>query len=281
MSKLKKLPRVIAIHDLSGYGKCALTVALPILSACGVEVCPMPTAILSANTDFRGFTLMDCSEEIEKYIRHWKELGFFADAVYSGFLGSEKQIDIIMGTVEAFKPSIILIDPVMADEGVLYKTYTKLMCNKMKELMRVADIATPNFTEACVLTGTPYDASRVSPADIEKLARGVAALGAKSVVITGIERKDMLYNCIFDENKYSERKVPLLNYHMHGTGDLFASVLLGGLLTGHSLYESVDSAAYFVRFTMEKSMDFEDNLRRGVCFEPYLSMLTGGIAKHE
>jgi pyridoxine kinase len=279
MSETKKLPRAIAIHDLSGFGKCALTIALPVLSACGVEVCPLPTAILSANTDFKGFTLKDCSGEIEKHIDHWKALGLCADAVYSGFLSSESQIDIILHSVEAFRPSVVLIDPVMADEGKLYKTYTKAMCESMKALMRAADLTTPNLTEACVLNDRLYDPLKTSPADIEALARGIAALGAKRVVITGIERGDMLYNCILDENGYSERGVPRLNCRMHGTGDLFASVLLGGLLTGHTLYESVDSAAFFVPFAMEKSMQYEDYMRRGICFEPYLNKLAGGIAK--
>ena len=167
----------------------------------------------------------------------------------------------------------------MADHGELYKTYTKEMCEGMKELMKVADIVTPNLTEACVLTDTPYDDKKVSENDIRTLAEKIHKLGAANVIITGIERGKTLYNCILDENGYSERAVALLPYHMHGTGDLFASVFVGGLMTGHTLYESIDSAAAFVPFSMEKSQSYEDNERRGVCFEPYLHLLAGGIYK--
>jgi pyridoxine kinase len=171
----------------------------------------------------------------------------------------------------------VIIDPVMADNGVLYKTYTKEMCDGMKSLMAVADYVTPNLTEACVLTDTKYDLEKTSSEDIKALAVKIRALGAKNVVITGIERGDKLFNCILDDSGYSERAVALLPYRMHGTGDLFASVMVGGLLTGHTLFESVDSAAAFVPFTMEKSQNYEDVHRRGVCFEPYLNLLSGGV----
>lgn len=279
MQTLKKLPRCAAIHDLSGYGKCALTVAIPVLSACGVEVCPLPTALLSTNTNFPGFTLMDFSPEIPAYIDHWEAVSLKLNALYSGFLGSQKQIALIADLARRFSPQYVVIDPVMADNGVLYKTYTAAMCEGMKSLMAAADYVTPNLTEACVLTDTQYDPAKTSFDDIKKLAAGIKALGAKNVIITGIERGDKLFNCILDGSGYSERAVRLLPYRMHGTGDLFASVFVGGLMTGHSLFESVDSAAAFVPFAMEKSQSYEDAHRRGVCFEPYLHMLAGGLCE--
>jgi pyridoxine kinase len=279
MRELKKLPRCVAIHDLSGYGKCALTVAIPVLSACGVEVCPLPTAILSTNTNFPGFTLFDFSPEIPAYIDHWDSISLKFDAIYSGFLGSAEQIALIADLARRFSPKHVIIDPVMADNGVLYKTYTQEMCAGMKNLVKIADYVTPNLTEACVLTDTKYDLEKTSYDDIKALAAKIKSLGAKNVIITGIERGNTLYNCILDDTGYSERAVPLLPYRMHGTGDLFTSVLAGGILTGHNLYESVDSAAEFVPYTMEKSQNYEDSHRRGVCFEPYLHMLAGGICK--
>lgn len=271
------LPRIAAAHDISGFGKCALTVALPVLSACGVEVCPLPTAVLSANTSFPGFTILDFTPHMEAYIRHWESLKLHFDAFYSGFLGSQQQIHLVRRLVQAFAPGHVIIDPVMADHGEVYKTYTPQMCESMKMLVAIADVATPNYTEACILAGEPYRPEHVSPADIAALAEKIAALGAKRVIITGIERGDTLLNCILDENGYSERSVPLLPYRMHGTGDLFASVLSGGLVRGHSLYQSVDSAAAFVRFAMEKSRLYDDYNRRGTCFEPYLHLLHTGL----
>ena len=273
------LPRVAAMHDISGFGKCALTIALPVLSACGVEVCPLPTAILSTNTAFEGFVLHDFTPHMDSYVGHWKKIELMFDAFYSGFLGSFEQIGLARDFVSAFSPPLVVIDPVMGDNGVIYKTYTPEMCEGMKSLAAIADILTPNLTEACVLASKPYDPDHISPADIEDLARRIADLGAKRVVITGIQRKNHLVNCILDENGYSERFEELLPFMMHGTGDLFASVLTGGLLTGHTLFESVDSAAGFLVHTMKQSRNYPDADQRGVCFEPDLPLLAGGVFK--
>lgn len=277
MNQTSFLPRVAAMHDISGFGKCALTVALPVLSSCGVEVCPLPTAVLSTNTGFDGFVLHDFTPYMGDYIRHWQSIGLKFDAFYSGFLGSHEQIRIVEGFVSAFSPPLVVIDPVMGDNGLIYKTYTPQMCEGMKSLAAIADILTPNLTEACQLADRPYDPGRVCAKETEALARSIADIGARRVVITGIERDGLLLNCILDENGYSERAVELLPFRMHGTGDLFASVLSGGLLTGHTLYESVDSAAAFVLHTMKKSRQIADADLRGVCFEPHLHLLSGGI----
>ena len=183
------------------------------------------------------------------------------DAIYSGFLGSAEQIALIADLARRFSPKHVIIDPVMADNGVLYKTYTQEMCAGMKNLVKIADYVTPNLTEACVLTDTKYDLEKTSYDDIKALAAKIKSLGAKNVIITGIERGNTLYNCILDDTGYSERAVPLLPYRMHGTGDLFTSVLAGGILTGHNLYESVDSAAEFVPIQW-KSQNYEDSHRR-------------------
>lgn len=273
----KTLPRVAAVHDVSGFGKCALTIAIPVLSACGVEVCPLPTAVLSANTDFAGFQMVDLTEAMSRFLTHWEEMGLRFDAVYSGFLGSAMQIDDIERMVRRFRPALTLIDPVCGDEGLVYKTYTPEMCARLRRLIRIADVVTPNLTEACVLTDTDYAACGTGPSDIRSLAEKIRAIGAKSVIITGVERGDSLCNCILDDGGYDERCVPLLPFRMHGTGDLFASVLAGGLMTGHPLRESVDSAARFVALAMEKSLCYGDYMRRGVCFEPYLHLLAGGL----
>lgn len=270
------LPRVAAIHDVSGFGKCALTIAIPVLSACGVEVCPLPTAVLSANTDFPGFQMVDLTTAMPGFLHHWETIQLHLDAVYSGFLGSAAQMDDITRLVRLFRPKLTLVDPVCADDGKVYKTYTPEMCRRLRTFTSIADVVTPNLTEACVLTETDFASCRTDSAGIRALAEQIREQGAKSVIITGIERDGVLCNCILDDQGYDERTVPLLPFRMHGTGDLFASVLTGGLLTGHDLRSSVDSAARFTAFAMEQSAQYEDAFRRGVCFEPYLHLLAGG-----
>lgn len=275
---MKTLPRVAAIHDMSGYGKCSLTVAIPVLSAAGIEVCPLPTALLSTNTLFDHFTFHDFTPYMGEYIAHWQQLGLKFNSVYSGFLGSEEQIQIVMDFIENFDGGIGVIDPVMGDNGNIIKTYTQGMCDKMKDLVSVADLATPNITEACVLTGRPYSDTELGETEAKALCEGIAALGAKSVVLTGVVRKDKLFNCGIENGKdYFELDIDLLPFQMHGTGDLFASVLTGGLVRGHSLRDSVDSAAHFVWDAMQYSYDVEDAFDRGVVFEPFACHLGSGL----
>jgi len=277
MENSKKLPRVLAVHDLCGFGKCSLATILPVMSACGVEVCPIPTGIFSTNTNFEGFQFTDFTNQMPRFMEHLKEVGVLADGIYSGFLGSAEQIEYIKELVKNFSPSYTIIDPVMGDYGIVYKTYTKEMCEKMKDLVSISDIATPNLTESCILTDTDFKTMGNSEGEIKELAEKIQKIGAKSVVITGIERNGKIYNCILSNGEYCEREAKLLPFRMHGTGDLFAGVLAGGILTGHSLVESVDSAAAFVIEVMEKSKEIEGYHERGACFETLLYKLQGGI----
>ncbi|MCL1873398.1 MAG: pyridoxamine kinase [Clostridiales bacterium] len=277
---LKKLPRVAAVHDVSGYGKCALTVAIPTLSAAGVEVCPLPTALLSTNTLFEGFTFFDFSPHMDAYLDHWQSLGLKFDAVYSGFLGSAYQMQVVARLIQNFPTGMGIIDPVMGDNGIVIKTYTPQMCREMANLVAVADLATPNITEACLLTGREYQNAELDSAQAEELCREIVDLGCKSVVLTGVIRGEMLYNCALAEGRYFEREIGLLPFHMHGTGDLFTSTLTAGLMRGYSLEESVDSAALFVRDAMLESKDVEDAFERGVAFELLLHKLGKGLYLH-
>jgi len=280
MNELKKIARVAAVHDICGFGKCSLATALPVISACGVEVSPVPTGIFSTNTNFPNYQFTDFTGQMPGFISHLKESGVTFDAVYSGFLGSAAQIGYIKELVKLFSPKYVIIDPVMGDNGVVYKFYTPEMCENMKSLVEIADIATPNLTEACTLTGDDYNKTDTSYGGIKLLAEKVAGIGAKNVVITGIERGEMLYNCILSENgDYVEREIELLPFRMHGTGDLFSSVLTGGILSGHNLVESVDSAALFVYDVMKFSKNVENFHERGACFEPFLYRLRSGICE--
>lgn len=273
----KKLPRVVAVHDVSGYGKCALTVAMPVLSACGVEVCPLPTALLSTNTLFDGFTFFDFTPHMEAYLAHWKRLGLKFNCVYSGFLGSEEQIGYVAKLIREFESGVSVIDPVMGDNGVVIKTYTPEMCRSMIDLVAIADCATPNITEACLLTGREYAGAELDSAESRAICEDIVALGTKSVVLTGVQRGDKLYNCGIDRQGYFEREIDLLPYHQHGTGDVFTSVLVGGLMRGYDLRQSVDSAAHFVYDAMEYGHDIEDIFDRGVAFEPLAWKLGSGV----
>lgn len=274
-----KLPRVAAVHDMSGYGKCSLTVALPVISACGVEVCPLPTALLSTSTNFKGFTIQDFTSEMPAYMAHWRALNLHFDAIYSGFLGSAKQIAYIKEMIETFRPQYAIIDPVMGDHGKVYQTYTPEMCEKMRDLVSCADIVTPNLTEACILANEAFETVDIRSDGIEALARKIKTLGAKNVIITGLQRENRFYNCVLSGAEYEERETKYLPYMMHGTGDLFTSVLTGGLLTGHALVESVDSAAKFVGLAMEYSQNIDGANERGVIFEPLLYLLRDGIVE--
>lgn len=271
------LPRVAALHDVSGYGKCALTVAIPVLSACGVEVCPLPTALLSTNTEFEGFTFLDFTPYMDAYLAHWQRLGLQFNCVYSGFLGSEEQIRIMMRFMREFERGLSVIDPVMGDDGLVIKTYTPAMCKEMAKLVGVADLVTPNITEACLLTGRPYQGAELDAAESRSLCEDIRKLGAKTVVLKGVQRGNKLYNCVLQARDYFEQEIDLLPYHMHGTGDLFASVLTGGLLRGYDLRESVQSAAEFVHDAMAASYDLEDVFARGVGFEQIVYKLGSGV----
>ena len=273
------LPRVLAIHDICSYGKCSETVAIPIISACGVEVIPLLTSIFSTNTSFEKFKMIDFTENMLVFLEHFKEIGLKFDGLYTGFLGSEKQIEYIKGIITNFRPKQIFIDPVMADNGVIYKTYTKEMCDGMRELAGLSDYVLPNLTESCILANEEYKTIDTSSNGIKKLATKIMGLGAKNIIITGIERCNKIYNCILTKDEYIEREIELLPFRMHGTGDLFSSVLTGGILSGHSLVESVDSAAKFVYDVMEYSQTIDGYHERGACFEPLLYRLHGGICK--
>ncbi|MBR5430406.1 MAG: pyridoxamine kinase [Firmicutes bacterium] len=273
----KYLPRVAAVHDLSGYGKCALTVALPVLSACGVEVCPLCTSLLSANTLFPGFTFLDYTPYMQAHLDHWKKLGLKFDCVYSGFLGSTRQMDYVRQLHTDFDSGLLVVDPVLGDNGLLIPIFDEEMVRAMAGLVGEADCVTPNVTEACLLTGRPYGGAALSRADSERLCRDVLALGCGSVVLTGVLRDGRLINAGIDEMGYFELDIDELPYHQHGTGDLFASTMVGGLLRGHDLRQAVDSAAHFVYDCMEYGHDIPDVFDRGVAFEPLAYRLGSGV----
>ena len=273
-------PRVAAIHDMSGFGRCSLTVAIPILSAMGIQCCPLPTAFLSTHTGgFEGFTFLDMTDELPKVAAHWKSLGLEFQAVYSGFLGSERQIAIVEDFLREFRgaDTAAVIDPVMGDHGEVYQTYTPAMCAGMARLAVLADVITPNLTEAALLLGVPYDALPAGEAGCREVVERLSLDGRRSVVLTGASTAPELTGAMCFDAKTGRteavqtRRVP---QEFHGTGDVFASVLTGALVQGASLPDAVRQAVDFVRACAERTAKAGIPMREGVEFEPLLGLLT-------
>lgn len=280
-----RLPRVAALHDLSCFGRCALTVVLPTLAAMGVQPIPLPTALLSTHTG--GFTDLyfdDLTPEMEKITAHWKALGLDFDALYIGFLGSAAQIDVVERFIAEFRgDSLVLIDPVMGDDGLLYSTYTPEMVDRVRALCAHADLITPNLTEACFLVNEPWrDTAEMSPAQArvwaDKLLGRLRALGAGAVVLTGLPHGDAISvaGSVGGESFFFTH--PRIPAGYPGTGDLFASVLLGRLLesggmTIDTLREAADAAAIFTAKAIARTMEAGTPVRDGVLFEAMLCEL--------
>lgn len=270
-----RLPKVAAIHDISGFGRCALTVIIPTLSAMGVQVCPVPTAVLSTHTGgFDGYTFLDLTNEIPPYVSHWKNMGLYFDAIYSGFLANHTQISIVSDIIDNFKsPSnIVVVDPVMGDEGKIYKTYNQQLCDGMKKLVAKADVITPNVTEATYLTGTDYK-SHFSKNEIYDILNKLSEYGCKKIVITGIRNDNNVISAYYDNGKIGIKENAYIAKNYPGTGDIFASCLTGKLLNGVSFENAVDLTSDFVAMLIEKSSLFQYPEREGVLLEKYLYLL--------
>ncbi|MCL2396574.1 MAG: pyridoxamine kinase [Defluviitaleaceae bacterium] len=270
---MKKQKRVMAIHDISCVGRCSLTVALPILSAAGHDCGVLPTAVLSTHTGgFEGFTYRDLTQDIRPISAHWQGLGLGFDALYSGFLGSFEQIDLVAELFATYKTpdNIILVDPVMADNGKLYTIYSPEMAKGMARLCAGADIIIPNITEACFMVDEEYREGPYDKPYIEKLLRKLAALGPKKVVLTGAwfdEAK--LGAAIYDaaQNQIDYVFAPRIDGYFHGTGDVFGSTLLSGLLAGNTLAQATQIACDYVYECICITVDLDQERRYGVAFE--------------
>lgn len=269
-----KMPRLAAIHDICGYGKCSLAVVLPVVSLAGVDVLPAPTSLVSMQTNIPGFAFMDSTSFLQDNFRSWDQFGLKVDGIYTGFLGSAEQIQIILSYIQGHPESFVLIDPVMGDHGKAYPTYTEEMCEKMKELVPQADLLVPNTTEASILLSKDYPGQNLNSQEAEALIDELLELGCKAVVLKGIQRDGQVFNCIKGQNvDYKEISHTWHDQSLHGTGDLFASCLCAGLFSGRSLEECVDFAGNFVYDSIVFSTSQEGCKERGVNFEPLLSDL--------
>ncbi len=275
------LPRVAAVHDLCGYGKCSLGIAIPVLSAAGIDVCPVPTSLFSAHTRFPKFYMHDTTPMLTEYLDAWREEGIELDGIYSGFLGSAEQVDAILRLYREYPKALRIVDPVMGDGGSKYPTYTDEMCEAMKGLVDGADVLTPNLTEASILTGIAYAGQDVDEAYIKGMMEALLGMGAKSVVLKGIvhEGESIIRNYVsVAGGEVEEVSSELLPYMLHGTGDLFASGLTAAIYAGESLLSAVEFAGSLVRHAMEITPEQPDYQVRGVSFESVLGDVTALLA---
>ncbi|WP_449040027.1 pyridoxamine kinase [Parabacteroides goldsteinii] len=265
--------RVAAIHDLSGFGKCSLTVASPILSAAGIETSALPTAILSTHTGgISGYTYHDLTEDMRPVMKHWKSLDIKFDAIYTGFLGSFEQLDIVKEFFDAFRQedNLILVDPVMGDNGELYTVFTREFAAGMRMLCQKADIIVPNLTEAALLLDEPFHPGPYTHAYIESLLRKLGALGPQKVVLTGVYfKEDELGAATYDRTTDTIDYVFTQKIHgyYHGTGDVFASALLSALLNDFSLIDAAAIAVHFTTDSIRRTYKAKTDYRFGVNFE--------------
>lgn len=283
------VPRLAMINDIAGFGRCSTTVSLPVISVMKVQVCPVPTSVLSNHLGFPLCHFDDYTSHMRDYIKVWSELGLTFDGLYCGFLGNEEQIDIVREFVEMFCPPLFLLDPVMGDHGRAYSSITETHVQKMKELLPLADIITPNITEACLLTGTPWKDGEWTMqelsglcerlADIcqqESVSSGEASVGtvsSASIVITGIRQGDSLVNFLWDDGVYTTVSTPIAGASRPGTGDIFASILAADAVRGETLLTSVQKAANFVGLCITGSEKAGTPVQEGVVFEKYLAAL--------
>lgn len=263
------------INDIAGFGRCSTTVSLPVISVMKVQVCPVPTSVLSNHLGFPLCHFDDYTSHMRDYIKAWKELGLTFDGLYCGFLGNEEQIDIVREFVEMFRPSLFLLDPVMGDHGRAYSSITKTHVQKMKELLPLADIITPNITEACLLTGTPWKNGEWTMQELSGLCERLAPAGFSgvSIVITGIRQGDSLVNFLWDDGVYTTVSTPIAGVSRPGTGDIFASILAADAVRGETLLSSVQKAANFVGLCIAGSEKAGTPVQEGVVFEKYLAAL--------
>ncbi len=273
------LKRIAAIHDISGFGKCSLTVALPIISAAGIETSVIPTAVLSTHTGgFTGFTYRDLTDDILAVADHWAGLNLRFDAIYTGFLGSFEQIHIVEKVFDRLrdKDTLIMVDPVMADNGVLYKVFPENFPDGMRALCTKADIIVPNMTEATMLLGEPYREGPYTPNYIEDILTKLAALGPKRVVLTGVYFDDeQLGAASYDHRSGTAQYAlaPRIEGYYHGTGDVFASVLLCAVMHGFSLADSAQIAVDFTTQSIQLTYEAGTDVRYGVNFEQSMPLL--------
>ena len=271
------MKRILTIQDISCFGKCSLTVALPLLSSMGVETVILPTAVLSTHTLFKGFTCKDLSDQLTPITDHWKQEGITFDAIYTGYLGTEEEIDTVIGIIEAFRNenTLVIVDPAMGDNGKLYPAFNEHYARKNASLCAIADISDPNLTEAAFMTGLPYRED-YSESYVREMLLALAGIGTKTPILTGVSLSEGKTGAMgYDsENKtffsYQNDRIPAA---YHGTGDIFSSVLAGAFVLGLGRENAIRIAADFTAHTIAETLKDPSDPWYGVNFETAIPSL--------
>lgn len=268
--------KIAIINDISGFGRCSASVSLPVISHMKVQGCILPTSVFSNHTGFPSFCYDDFTERMPRFMEEWKKLDLRFEGIATGFLGSAKQIQIVRDFIQSFRDerTQVIIDPVMGENGKAYPTYTQEMCDKMKHLVEFADILTPNVTEACMLTGTPYKESGWESRELMEMMEILRGLGAKKIVISGLNSEHFISNAVSESpgelKLLRQRRVGKVR---SGTGDIFSAIIAADCVNGVGFEKSVRKAATFVRECILVTEQFDIPETDGVCFEEVLYKL--------
>ncbi|MBQ5331154.1 MAG: pyridoxamine kinase [Oscillospiraceae bacterium] len=271
------IKKAASIHDLSGVGRCSLTVIIPVLSVMGVEVCPVPTAILSTHTGgFGEVEMRDLTDYTLPALSHYKRLGMEFDCIYSGFLASVEQVDHCLEFFRTYPSAFKVVDPVMADNGKPYRTCGEELRRRMKDLAAAADVITPNTTEAAMLLGLDPGYMPSSHSDVKSMLSRLSSIGPKTVVITSVYTGTECYNAGYDSVTGKYWLVPFnrVSANYPGTGDIFAAVLTGALLDGDPLPLAMNRASAFLEYSIKTTYAMGTPTREGICFEKCLGFLS-------
>ncbi len=277
--------RILAVHDISCIGRCSLTVALPILSAAGIETSVLPTAVLSTHTgNFEGYTFRDLTDDIEPIFSHWKKLNIKFDAIYTGYLGSVRQIELVEKLIDSLShdKTIVLVDPVMGDNGRLYSNLTSDFAKGFRQLSKRADIITPNLTEAALLLDIPYEKDGFSKEQIEYILKELSKLGPEKVVLTGVSTVSSRLGCAVYDSAQGKAEFILeekVEGMFHGTGDVFASSLMAGIMNELPIMEAVRLAESFTADAIRRTDKEGGETRYGVNFEEGLAEFSNNVKK--
>jgi pyridoxine kinase len=275
--------KVAAIHDLSGFGRASLTVIIPILSRMGIQVCPLPTAVLSTHSKYADFHFVDLTDQLSPIIDHWKRLELSFNGIYSGFLGSHRQIEIVKGFIDSFQNDdpLVVIDPVIGDEGKIYKPLGENHVKEMRSLIEKANVITPNLTEASLLLEKPFP-KQISHEQIKKWILELSEKGPQIVIVTSVpETQQHNITSVIAYNKRDQRfwkvSVNYLPANYPGTGDAFASVITGSLLQGDSLPIALDRAVRFTTMGVRATFGYDYDTKEGILLERILDTLVAPV----
>lgn len=268
--------KIALLNDMTGFGRCSITVEMPIISHMGIQCCPIPTGIFSNHSAYSSFFFQDYTDYMEPYVAEWKKLNLKFDGILTGFYGSARQINLVEAFIDEFseKNTVVIVDPIMGDNGVTYSTYTKQMCEKMRELTGRADIITPNLTELCILTGTEYREDHGYDV-IGKMCKELSGSLKKNakIVVTGIKRGTYLANYIYENGEAAIVRKKSAGDTRCGTGDVFSSIVAADAVRGTELQKSVKKAADFISDCIKESDKYGIPKTDGVCFERILHRL--------